>query len=77
MVYRGSKERNDAIFSSGGRGEKRAYGGVVVAGAVGVVVVGEHGVAAYALAPHGRGRGRGGALLRLRRHRDASLSLSL
>lgn len=56
---------------------KQRSGGVVVAGAIGVVVVGEHGVAAYALAPHGRGRGRGGAPLRLRRHRDASLSLSL
>lgn len=54
---------------------KHRTGGVIVAGAVRVVVAGEYGVAAYALTPQRRGGG--GALLRLRRHRDASLSSEL
>lgn len=54
---------------------KHRSGGVVLAGAVGVVVVGERGVAAYPLAPRrrrcgggGGGGGGGAGGLRLRRH---------
>lgn len=53
-----------------------AYGGMVFAGALGVVVVGEHGVAADPLAPHRR-RGATICRLRRRRHRRRPLPVSL
>jgi hypothetical protein len=49
-----------------------AYGGVVLAGAFGVVVVCEHGVAADPLAPHRRSGGAHRCLSR-RRHRRSPL----
>jgi hypothetical protein len=50
-----------------GRGRRGAYGGVVLARALGVVVVGERGVAADPLAPHRRRRA--GVRCLRRRHR--------
>lgn len=59
--YQGFGRRGEVRWGGGG-----AYGGVILAGALGVVVVGEYGVAADPLAPHRLGCA---ALRRLRRRR--------